>query len=98
MSEVNKEQSKGLSIASMVLGIVSLVFYCFWFVSVPGAILAIIFGFIGMKRAGRGMAIAGLVLGIVTLVVLAVTMMAAGAIVDEIGTELNSLQRELEAL
>lgn len=65
---------KGLSIASMVLGIVSVVLCCLWYVSLPCAILAIIFGVIGKKRDGRGMAIAGLVLGIiaVALYVLAV--------------------------
>ena len=31
------------------------------------AILAIIFGIIGMKKGGRGMGIAGLVLGIITI-------------------------------
>lgn len=58
---------KGLSIASMVLGIVSVVLCCLWYVSLPCAILAIIFGVIGKKRDGRGMAIAGLVLGIVAI-------------------------------
>lgn len=58
---------KGLSIAAMVLGIVSVVLCCLWYVSLPCAILAIIFGTIGKKRDGRGMAIAGLVLGIVAI-------------------------------
>lgn len=58
---------KGLSIASMVLGIVSVVLCCLWYVSLPCAILAIIFGVIGKKRDGRGMAIAGLVLGIIAI-------------------------------
>lgn len=58
---------KGLSIAAMVLGIVSVVFCCVWYLSIPCAILAIIFGVIGKKRDGRGMAIAGLVLGIIAI-------------------------------
>lgn len=58
---------KGLSIAAMVLGIVSVVLSCIWYVSIPCAILAIIFGIIGKKRDGRGMAITGLVLGIVAI-------------------------------
>ena len=64
----NKTESKGFSIASMVLGIVSLVLSCFIYISVPCAILAIIFGVIGMKKGGKGMGIAGLVLGIITIV------------------------------
>lgn len=58
---------KGLSIAAMVLGIVSVVLCCIWYLSIPCAILAIIFGIIGKKRDGRGMAIAGLVLGIIAI-------------------------------
>jgi hypothetical protein len=59
--------SAGLSIASLVLGIISVVTFCFWIVGVPCAILAIIFGFIGRTQGGQGMAVAGLVLGFVSL-------------------------------
>ena len=58
---------KGLSITSMILGIVAVVLCCIWYLSIPCAILAIIFGIIGKKRDGRGMAIAGLVLGIIAI-------------------------------
>ena len=61
------EEKKGLSIASMVLGIVSLVLCCIVYISVPCALLAIIFAEVGMKKGGKGMAIAGLVLGIITM-------------------------------
>lgn len=62
-----KQESKGLSIAAMVLGIIAVVLFCYPVVSIPCAILAIIFGVVGMKKGGRGMGIAGLVLGIVAL-------------------------------
>lgn len=58
---------KGLSIAAMVLGIVSVVLFCVSYISIPCAILAIIFGIVGKKKGGRGMAIAGLVLGIIAI-------------------------------
>lgn len=61
------QESKGLSIASMVLGIVSLALFCVYYLSIPCAILALIFGFIGRKRGAKGMAITGIVLGIVAL-------------------------------
>lgn len=64
------EQQKGgsgLSIASMVLGIIAVVLCCIAYISIPCAILAIIFGIIGRKRDGKGMAITGLVLGIVAI-------------------------------
>ena len=47
------QESKGLSIASMVLGIVSIVFFCFTYLSIPCAILAVIFGFVGKKKAEK---------------------------------------------
>ncbi len=53
-------QSKGLAVASLVLGIVSL--FLFGIIAGP---LAIIFGALRVKpgSAGRGMAIAGIILG-----------------------------------
>ena len=71
----NNTESKGLSIASMVLGIVSLVLSCIVYISVPCAILAIIFGIIGMKKGGKGMGIAGLVLGIITIALWALALL-----------------------
>lgn len=62
---VEKKTGKGLSIASLVLGIVSVVSLCWMWVSVICAVLAIIFGVIGGKRDGKGMAKAGLILGII---------------------------------
>lgn len=54
------EEKKGLSIASMVLGLVGLVIF-----AVPCGILAIIFSIIGKKKGGKGFATAGLILGII---------------------------------
>lgn len=59
---------KGFSIAALVLGIISLVICCLWYVSIPCAILAIIFAILGIrKKAGKGMAIGGLVTGIIAI-------------------------------
>jgi len=56
--------AKGLSIASMVTGIVSLVLLFFYLGWLTG-IAAVIFGHIAMKKepAGKGMALAGLITG-----------------------------------
>lgn len=67
--ETPKKERKGFCIASMVLGIVALVFFCIWYISIPCAILAIIFGILGIKTPTKGMAIAGLVTGSIGLVV-----------------------------
>ena len=66
-AEENKEESKGMSIAALILGIVSLVMLCIWYISIPCSILAIIFGILGRKKGGKGMGTAGLVLGIITV-------------------------------
>lgn len=63
-----EKESKGMSVAALVLGIISLVLICIWYISIPSAILAIIFGIIGRKKGARGMGTAGLVLGIITIV------------------------------
>ena len=64
---MENQEKKGLSIASMVLGIISVVLFCIWYISLPCSILAIIFGIVGRKKGGKGMAIAGLVLGIIAI-------------------------------
>lgn len=63
---------RGFGIASMVLGIISLVLF-FSFVNIPLAILAIIFGIIQlMRKAPKGMAISGIVMGISSLFLLVI--------------------------
>ena len=59
---------KGLAIASMVLGIIALVFFWLWCISIPCGILSIIFGILAIKSTGKGMAIAGLITGSIGLI------------------------------
>lgn len=60
---------KGLGIASMILGILSILFTITGFFSAIMGLMAIIFAGISMKngKEGKGMAIAGLVTGIIGL-------------------------------
>lgn len=67
--EEPKKERKGFCIAAMVLGIIALVFFCIWYLSIPCAILAIIFGILGINTNHKGMAIAGLVTGIIGIVI-----------------------------
>lgn len=62
----NNNESKGMAIASMVLGILGLVFWCVPILNLILAVLALIFGIVVMhkKSAGKGMGIAGFVCGI----------------------------------
>lgn len=69
VTEEPKKEKKGFCIASMVLGIVALVFFCVWYISIPCGILAIIFGILGVKTKNKGMAIAGLITGTIGLVI-----------------------------
>lgn len=68
--EAKSENRKGLCIAAMVLGIISLVFWCIWYISIPCSILAIVFGIIGIKSIGKGMAISGIITGSISLLIL----------------------------
>ncbi len=71
----------GLGIASMVCGIIALVFSCcLYYVSIPLSIIAVILGGVAIakKNSGKGMAIAGLVTGIIALVP-AIILIVGGA-------------------
>lgn len=58
----------GLAVAALVLGIIGLVLSMVPFIPYPLAILAIIFGAIGIKKQiKKGLAITGIVTGIITL-------------------------------
>ena len=62
------EEQKGFSIASMILGIVAIMFCCInAYVAIICGILAIVFSVIGKKKGGKGMATTGLILGIIAL-------------------------------
>lgn len=66
----NKKELKRKSpfgVAALVLGILSVVFASFWYVSVPSGVLAIIFGRKGIKQVGSRLAKAGFILGIIGL-------------------------------
>ena len=64
-------EKKGLAIASLVFGILSLIGFCCCGLNLLAAPLALIFGIIALatKRAGTGMAVAGIVMAILSLVI-----------------------------
>lgn len=75
--------SNGMAIASMVLGIISIVFNCcFAWVSFPCSIISLILGGISLskKQGGKGMAIAGIVLSILSLIGAIVVIAMGGAL------------------
>ena len=75
-STVNSTESKGMSIASLVLGIASFVFMKVSLLWLACGVLAIIFGVKGKKKNGVGMAKAGMILGIISLSIFALAVIA----------------------
>jgi len=66
-------QTNGLAVASLVLGIIGLVLFWTVWGGILLGILAVIFGAVGLSKAGRGgpnkgMATAGLVLGVLAII------------------------------
>lgn len=59
---------QGLAIASLTLGIVTIIISIAWFLSILTGALAIIFGAVSLKSAGRGKAIAGIITGSIGIV------------------------------
>ena len=83
---------KGISVAALVLGIVSVVFCWNPLLGIPCGILGLVFGIIGRNKSKNGMALAGLILGIIGLVIsiiiLLVLIAAAGAAVAAVSDSL----------
>lgn len=69
------EEKKGFNITALILGIISLVFVCIIYISVPCAILTIIFFIIGRKKGGKGMGKAGLICSIISLILLLIVFL-----------------------
>ncbi len=55
---------KGMAIASLILGIVSLALCLYWFIALPAGIVAVVLGVISRKRGvGAGLSLAGIITG-----------------------------------
>lgn len=79
-----KGQGKGLGIASMVCGIVSLIGCCgLWYIGIPCAIVAIILGIIQIvKNESKGMAIAGIICGAIGIILSVLVLVGAMALLS----------------
>lgn len=60
-------EKKGMSIASMVLGICGFVAWCIPLIGYPVTIVGLILGIVGRKKGGKGMALAGIIMCSITL-------------------------------
>ena len=82
---------KGMSIASMVLGIISLVLFWFIYLSVPLALIGIILGAISKKKlsevgAPSGMATAGITTSIIAIALVILIVLIVVACVGAMGS------------
>lgn len=82
-----QQGGKGLAIASMVLGIIAVVLFCFAYVSIPCGIIAIILGGISIatKKPGKGMAVAGLVCGLLGIIIYVILLAIGASILSSVG-------------
>lgn len=91
-------QGSGFSIASMVLGIVSIVFSCcLWYIALPCGVVGLVLGVLSLrdKKPGRNTAIAGIVMCIVSLALAVVAIIFAGALSAEMQTILDQMQSQM---
>lgn len=65
--EINDKKYSSMNVASLVLGIISIVLCLFWYMTIPAGILAIIFGAKTSRKLGSKLGKAGLITGIVGL-------------------------------
>lgn len=72
---------QGMAIASLVLGIASLVLMCLWYLAIPCGIVGLILGIMSGKRMKTGMATAGVVLSIIGLVLSLIWIFGLGALI-----------------
>ncbi len=63
----DKESKSAMGIASLVLGVISIMTSLFWYMVLPAGFLAIIFGVKSIKKDGSNLGKAGLSTGIVGL-------------------------------
>lgn len=66
----NGGDGKGLAIASMVLGIIAVIFGCRWYLGLTAGIIGIVLGIMHNRRNGScGMSIAGVVCGAIGVII-----------------------------
>lgn len=97
-------KGSGMAIASLILGILSLVLFCVSHVSIPCAVLAVILGVLARKNAdaglaeGRSMATAGMICGIVAIGVIVLAFAGCMAFLGIISEHAPAIQQQLQRI
>lgn len=63
--EENCKNKSVMHVASLVLGIISIISALFWYITIPTSILAIVFGVKSAKKTGSKLGKAGMIIGII---------------------------------
>ncbi len=95
----NEEKPKqGMSIAALVLGIVSVVCSCIWYLAIPAGVVGLVLGIISLrgKKDGRGMAIAGTILSGIGIIASLIIIISAVTILHEAGGDFDSWYNQLK--
>ncbi len=86
MGGAPQPQGKGMAIAALILGIVSVALCLYWFIALPAGIAAIVLGVLARKRGvGAGMALAGIITGSIGAVlglIIGILALAGGGILE----------------
>jgi len=86
----NKKVSHGFGVASLVLGIVSIVLLWFPPVAIVSGVLAIIFAVVQKKKESTGIATAGLVIGIIGTVLNGIILIATAVFIAGVASTASS--------
>lgn len=100
--QIPPRPASGLAIASLILGILSIVLLCLWFLSVPLGIIAIILGVVALNQAkagragGKGMAKGGVICGIVGIALTILLTVAVWAGVSFLQKNSDKISQSLQ--
>jgi phosphate/sulfate permease len=95
-------QSQGMSVASLVLGIIALVLFCVWYISIPCAVIAIVLGSMAGGKArrgeggGAGLARAGVICAIVAVALDILIIILAIVGISLLGSKMPQLQQQIQ--
>lgn len=86
----NNRQSpiSGCAVTSLILGIIALLSSCcFYYLSIPLAVIGVILGAVGVKsgKSGRGMGIAGIICSVISLAPAIIVIITGSSILSAFG-------------
>lgn len=88
----NEPENKGMAIASMILGIVSIVCCWSWYICLPCGVIGLVLGIMFNKKNGSiGMSKAGVICSIVGMVLCVLLLIVCFALLGAVGVGLSEL-------